>query len=600
MLKRICLVLCTMIAGIVAPGVRAQEEDVVFVQIEARRSLSQATESARGYASELADVNGFSLGGGWYGVALGPYTRVDANQVLRVYRSNRQIPSDSFIALPARFGQQFWPVGANVLGRGVVDSPVPEAAEPAVDPQTNAPDTPVAVAPDPEPAPEPEPEPEPDETPREAQRGERLLSPQERRDIQIALKWAGFYRSGIDGAFGRGTRNAMAAWQLENGFSQTGILTTRQRAVLIAQYNAVLDGLGLELVTDVEAGVEIKIPTGVVEFGRYVAPFAHYDSSGDLDARVLLVSQAGDQSTLFGLYEILQTLEVVPLDGPRERRNSSFTITGENDRIVSETRVFLADGEIKGFILVWPAGDEERRTRLFAEMEKSFRAMPGALPLDRGLDDVQSVDLVSGLEVRKPRVSRSGFFVDPQGIVVTTSMGVMECSRITLDGETEAELLLADDTNGIAVLRPKETLAPQAIARFSDRAPRLQSQVAVAGYSFEGVLGAASMTFGTLSDLKGLGGEAELKRLALNALPGDAGGPVFDAGGGVLGMLLPRAEGGRQLPEEVNFATDGDAIQAVLEQAGLAAALTDSSAPIDPVDLTNAAQGMTVLVSCWD
>ncbi|MEO0501994.1 MAG: peptidoglycan-binding protein, partial [Pseudomonadota bacterium] len=143
-------------------------------------------------------------------------------------------------------------------------------------------------------------------------------------------------------------------------------------------------------------------------------------------------------------------------------------------------------------------------------------------------------------------------------------------------------------------------LAPRAVARFSASAPRLTSEVAASGYSFEGVLGAPSMTFGTLSDLRGLAGEPELARLALNALPGDAGGPVLDAGGGVLGMLLPAPDTGRALPEGVSFALDREALQDVLAQAGMAAANTDSGTAIDPVDLTAAATGMTVLVSCWD
>jgi hypothetical protein len=63
-----------------------------------------------------------------------------------------------------------------------------------------------------------------------------------------------------------------------------------------------------------------SMPTGMVEFARYEAPFAHYDSKDGSGVRVLLISQSGDQRTLFGLYDIMQTLEIVPLEGQRERR----------------------------------------------------------------------------------------------------------------------------------------------------------------------------------------------------------------------------------------------------------------------------------------
>ncbi len=556
----------------------------MWVQIEAQPNLTDATERARIYAGDLPDVNGFALGGGWYGISLGPYARDDAEQVLRVYRAEGVIPPDSYIALGSTFRQQFWPVGANVLDRGVVNAPVASVpdATPVAEPAVSAP------------APTP-----PDETRAEAQRNERLLPPSEREKLQVMLKWAGVYSGIIDGAFGRRTRASMSTWQAQKGFEVTGILTTAQRAVLLQDYNAVLNGLGLTTVRDDTAGIEMMLPLDIVAFEKYEYPFAHYTAKGDVDATVLLISQEGDQSTLFGLYDIMQTLDIVPLDGARDRSDSTFVLVGEDATRISETRVTLEDGQIKGFTLVWPAGDEERRSRLISEMDKSFERLAAVIP-PSATSEQQAIDLVSGLEIRKPRMSRSGFFVDQRGTVLTTSEVIGSCGRVTLDSETEAKVTLVDAARGVAVLKPSTKLAPLAIARFSDATPRLQSEVATSGYSFEGVLGAPSMTFGTLSDVRGLGGETDMLRIDMGTLPGDAGGPVLDAGGGVLGMLLPDTQSGRALPKGVQFALDRTALQAVLEQAGLAAAGTDSGTPIDPIDLTGEATGMTVLVSCWD
>ena len=580
MLKRIMLAWVVLLASVVSV---AAQDAPVWIQIEAQPNLNTATERARDYAADLPDVNGFSLGGGWYGIALGPYARSDAEQVLRVYRSEGVIPRDSYIALSSAFRQQFWPVGANVLDRGVVEAPVPTTPEA---------ETPVVEAP----ATEPEPA---DETPAQAQRSERQLTRAQREELQIALQWAGVYQSAIDGAFGRGTRNAMAQWQERKGFDVTGILTTQQRAVLLQDYNSVLDGLGLELVSDATAGIDILMPSAAVSFEKYEYPFAHYTATGDIEATVLLISQAGDQTTLFGLYDIMQTLDIVPLDGPRERKERSFTLVGRDANRVSETRVALEDGQIKGFTVVWPAGDEERRTRLLDEMEKSFVRTEGVIPVSASTQE-QAIDLVSGLEIRKPRLSRSGFFVDSRGTVVTTAEAVGSCTRVTLDTDVEAEVSVLDAERGVAVLKPSTALAPLAVARFADAQPRLQSEVAAAGFSFEGVLGAPSMTFGMLNDVRGLNGEPDLARLAMDTLPGDAGGPVLDAGGGVLGMLLPEVQNGRALPDGVRFALDRQVLQDVLAEAGMAAAGTNSATPIDPIDLTEAATGMTVLVSCWD
>lgn len=569
---------------------RAQSpDDVVWVQIEAQPSLAEATARARIYAAQLEDVNGFALGGGWYGIAVGPYRRADAEQVLRSYVRDRLVPRDSFIQLSRAFRQQFWPVGANVLNRGVIEAPT------SVDTATATPVTPTEEPEAPAPVIQPA-----DETVQEARLSERLLTAEERRGLQIALQWAGFYNAAIDGAFGRGTRNSMAAWQEANSFEPTGVLTTLQRAALIKQYNAVLDGLGMQIVRDAQAGIEMVMPTSEVAFSRYEAPFAHYDSAGDIGARVILISQEGDQTTLFGLYDIMQTLEIVPLNGPRERRNASFSLKGENAQIVSETEVSLKDGEVKGFTLIWPAGDEERRTRVLDEMRKSFARLAGALDPAAGSDAEQAIDLVSGLQVRQPKRSRSGFFIDGDGSVLTTSEVVRSCGRLTVDGDTEADVLADDGANGVAILRPRASLAPIAIAAFNLATPRLQSEVSVAGYSYEGVLSAATLTFGKLEDVRGLQGEENLSRLDLKAQPGDAGGPVFDASGNVMGMLLPKSEDGPQLPPDVSFALDSASIAEIATQAGVQLTASDRTGTAAPRDLRLAAQGMTVLVSCWE
>ena len=102
-----------------------------------------------------------------------------------------------------------------------------------------------------------------------------------------------------------------------SGWLITGVLTTLQRATLKRQYNAVLEGTDLALVRDEQAGIAVVMPRALVAFDRYEPPFAHYERTADVEAKVLLISQPGDQDTLFGLYEIMQTLEIVPADGPR-------------------------------------------------------------------------------------------------------------------------------------------------------------------------------------------------------------------------------------------------------------------------------------------
>jgi len=557
-------------------------DDIVWVQIEARPSLNTALDRAEAYAQTLEDVNGFALTNGWYGIALGPYRRADAEQVLSVYRADGLIPSDSYISASQRYVQQFWPEGANVLNRSAALE-VPQGTVSSSAPQAVTQEVEVVI----------------DETPREARQSERLLTREERDALQIALRWAGFYNAAIDGAFGPGTRRAMSDWQRAEGLEPTGVLTTRQRARLLGQYNAILDGMNLQRVADVEAGIDMLIPTGVVAMTGREYPFVKFDETGDLPVQVLMISQAGDQTRLYGLYDIMQTLEIVPLDGRRERRQASFLLIGENDKIVSHTEVELQSGEIKGFTLVWPAGDEARRTRVLEEMRASFQRLDGALT-PAWSTQTQEVDLVSGLQVRKPRLSRSGFFVDRAGTVLTTIEAVESCTRVTLDETTNATLAAANAALGLAVLTPEAPLAPRAFAAFAADAPRLQSDAVAAGFSFEGVLGAPTITYGQVADLRGLGGEPEITRLQIDTLDGDVGGPVFDQAGAVMGMLLPRSAVVRQLPQDVRFAVNHETLMALLTEAGRKPAIRDTVAEMAPEDITDQARDMTVLVSCWD
>jgi S1-C subfamily serine protease len=617
-----------------------------WIQLESHPNLAVTEQAIRAYGARIDDVNGFNLGGGWYAVALGPYSPDEAENVMISLREQGLIPRDSYVADSANYQQQFWPVGANLLTQPAEDTtetaegvttesvevteladalaeaagnadPEDTAAETETDTATEA-DTATDTATNTQMAqadtgaasgttagtgqPEVVAEPEiPEETQYEARQSEAQLSAEERRQLQIALEWAGHYQGAIDAAIGPGTRGAMADWQRSNGHEPTGVMTTRQRAELLGQYNSVLDGLAIRTVRDTEAGVQMKVPTGVVTFDRYEAPFAHFNASGDIpEARVLLISQPGDRSTLLGLYDIMQTLRIVPENGPREISGNSFSLTGRNASIVSQTEASLEDGHIKGFTLIWPAGDEDRRTRLMAEMQASFQRLDGVLDPSAGGDVQQDVDLVSGLEIRQPKLSRSGFYVDQSGTVVTTLEAVQGCERVTLDEDYNAQVIGIDEALGIAVLKPVDALAPIAVAAFQDVPPRLQSDIAVAGYSYGGVLGSPTLTFGQLADARGLNGEENLKRLALATLEGDAGGPVVDAYGAVVGMLLPASQSGRQLPEGVSFAADAAAVRQVLADLGITPASTSGGSTIPPETLSKQASGMTVLVSCWD
>lgn len=542
-----------------------------FVQFEAHSTLREAQERARLYGQNLPDVVGFRLRSGWYALALGPYSDNRARQVLLNLRRSGIIPRDAYVEIARTYGDQFWPAeGARSSAATIPTAP----AEPLVPLKPSR------------------------ETPNEARASEALLSRDQKRDLQTAMQWFGFYDAAIDGSFGRGTRRSMAAWQDANRFEATGILTSNQRRLLSSQYREALNALGLQKIRDETAGLTITAPTNLVKFSSYETPFARYTPKGDSDVQMLLISQFGDTRALFGLYEIMQTLEIVPPDGERRKGRDDFVLTGQSDALHSYTYArALPDGTIKGFTLVYPPTRASEMARVIPIMQDSLNGLPGALDLSHSSDDEQSIDLISGLELRRPKLSSSGFYVRPEGHVLTHAGAVASCTQITIDGTHEAEIIAAE--GAFALLQSTDELAPLNYARFAPSVGRLRSSVAVSGYSYGGALGSATLTFGTLEDVRGLRGEDDISRLGIDTLPGDAGGPVLTEAGSVSGMLLPEPGGNRSLPDQVQFAAKGRAIAQFLVDAGIQVEAATNTAPLVAEDLDQLARDITVQIGCW-
>lgn len=594
---RYALVLAFSLA--VAPMGQAQEatEEQAWIQIESYPSEATARARAEAYAAEFPDVTVFK-GRSWHAIVLGPYSPEAAAGRLAELRRSGQVPGDAFVTDGGGFTGVLEDLAvAEAVEREPIatEAPVAETVAPAaVEAETMAPESiepaPLVI--------------EPDETLREARASEAELSRDERMTLQEALKWYGFYASGIDGAFGQGTRASMSAWQEANGFEPTGVLTTRQRATLVTNHAADLAEFGFESVTEAEAGIEITLPLSLVAFDHYEPPFVHFAEKDGSGLRVLLISEPGGPEALAGLYDILQTLEAVPETGERSLGDTSFTIQAASSKLESLAFAETRDGMVKGYLAVWNPADAARMERILPVLQSSFRAV-GGKALDPGLVPMEEAALsgmLSGLELRKPARVASGVFVDEIGHVATALANVAGCAKVTIGAETAADVAAEDAATGLALLTPKAALAPRAVARLATASPRSGAEISVAGFSYGERLPAAVLTFGTFEAAEGIMGEPGQARLLAPVMAGDMGGPVLDSAGGVLGVLIPvPADAGRQLPEGMALAADAASLGALVQGAGLVmtAGPAASGTPATPDALNAAALGMTVQVSCW-
>ena len=560
----------------------ASAQDSRWVQLETHQELDVALDRARAYQQTIGNVSGFRLPSDWYALSLGPFeSDTDAFEVRRQLRAARSIPADSFVSGGQDYRARIFPTD------GAASAPV-ETAQTSPD-ATTSPDRQAQPA-------------VPKETPREARISERALSREERAELQIALQWYGYYTQRIDAAFGPGTRRSMAAWQADRGYDDTGVLTTRQRAELLDSYAGELAALGMRTMRDAEAGIEIELPMGLVQFERYEAPFSHFASKNDSGVKVLLLSQPGTRSTLFGLYDIMQTLEIVPLEGARERNANSFTLTGQGAKLRSHTFAQFRNGQVKGYTLVWTPDRDDQMARVLPIMQDSFSTFGGTLPESTGqASQVARGALLAGLDVRRPDYSRSGFYIDEAGTTLTTAAAVAQCDRVTIDETYAARVRARDAALNLAVLDPETPLVPLAFAKFAAGAPPLGQEITISGFSFEDMLTRPVLTFGRLDAAEGLNGVDGVLRLNATVEKGDLGGPVFGPDGAVLGLLAGQpTQANRQLPPEVNFAVSAPAIRDFLTANGVTSRTARDSARMPPEQLTRVAGDLTVLVSCWN
>ncbi len=574
----------SVIAGTIFLPTLLLADDSLWVQVEAQPSLLEAEDRARKYAERLPNVHAFSLGSGWYAIAVGPYTQDEIELEYQNLRTELEIPFDSFISTGDNFRQKIWSPGSqtaentDVSGSANILSQAVEVTQgydfSAIDRSK-------------------------DETLDLALQSEAALDTSSKKDLQRALQWAGYYTSSIDGMFGTGTRNSMKQWQDANQFPQTGVLSTLQRDILLKQYDQILVESGIEKITDLQTGVIINLPMGVLEFSHYEPPLAHFKATDGGPQSAYVISQKGNKAALRALYRALQTLSILPPDGSRRLYETGFSITGQNSQITSVAEAFMSQGEIKGYILVWPSNDDTRSRRLFRNIKNSFETISGVLEPTAGTGALEEVDALFGLDLRQPLFSRSGIFATSDGHVITDASGLEQCDEITIRPNYKAKILSPDEASGFAILAPESRLVPLSVAQFARGPLGLSDQVISAGYSYEGRLDFPSITQGTVDEMRGLDGSEDIIRLSIPAMKGDAGGPILNQAGAVSGLLLDASTGPRSLPHNVHLALKSQKIIDRLASLGIFVQSYSGQKPTEDVLLAKQARSITALVNCW-
>ncbi|MCY4541691.1 MAG: trypsin-like peptidase domain-containing protein [Rhodobacteraceae bacterium] len=196
----------------------------------------------------------------------------------------------------------------------------------------------------------------------------------------------------------------------------------------------------------------------------------------------------------------------------------------------------------------------------------------------------------------------SAFVVSDKGHLLTNAHVVEGCDSIAVNG-LRANVLKASGQIDLALIQARHLSGNQA-AVFAQQPASLNLDIAVVGFPLGGILGGLNITRGTVSATKGLKGSESTMQISAPVQPGNSGGPVLDASGSVVGVVVAKlnavkfAEETGDIPQNVNFAIRGRVAKQFLSQNGVKPLMARRASALDPIELGKRAQSITYLVEC--
>lgn len=293
-------------------------------------------------------------------------------------------------------------------------------------------------------------------------------------------------------------------------------------------------------------------------------------------------------------------------------------ITCEAMDIVSEERVYRGWGTYTGppsdYIYnraaYWafrsipgpgPSGDELAelpfRQRSFRERSSAARPAPP-----------RPVDPAPGpRSAGEYSISGTAFFVSGDGYLLTNQHVIDGCSRLRIFYRNAFRPVRAEASDvrlDLAVL--KWNGAPSGHAAFrSGRFIRSGESVVAIGYPLRGLLAdEATVTAGIVNSMAGIGNDRTFMQISAPVQSGNSGGPLLDEFGNVVGVVVAKLDAASifaatgDLPQNVNFAINGQLATDFLNANGVPYELSASTATLSPADIADVAKRYTVPLEC--
>lgn len=305
------------IDGAGVPGAAAPESSLPpahHIRLQTLSGLTAADEALTRWRADFPAASLWQPAEGRFAVALGPLEPDTAAAWLDALRDGGAVPGDVFTSTTAELGE--------LVDEGAaLDLPAPGSAQP--------------------------------------------LPPLDR--LQPALQWAGHYHGPLDGQDGPDLQAAIAA---EIAATRQALDPGTAMQALVQRHEEWQARMGLRQLHDEHTGLSLVAPMALLEFNRNERQLSIYGPRDGSGAALILFSQPGGQQELLDISGMVVALGWVP-QPERSIAPDHVQLQGGNDEHLGHAEGWVREGQVQGFVLIWPQGEPADHARIIAEIRSS-------------------------------------------------------------------------------------------------------------------------------------------------------------------------------------------------------------------------------------